>query len=169
MSITRADFREAMARLGAAVNVVTSDGPAGRAGMTASAVCSVTDEPASLLVCINRSSPQNANFKQNGVFCVNVLAAHQQELSKVFAGMTGANGVDRFAVGDWGKLATGAPVLQDAAVAMDCEIEEVLEKGTHSVFFAAIKGIHLGDAGGQALIYWQRNFHHLGTPLAKVG
>ncbi len=60
MPVTRDEFRDAMARLGAAVNVVTSAGPAGRGGFTASAVCSVTDDPPSLLVCLNRSSSGNS-------------------------------------------------------------------------------------------------------------
>jgi len=54
MTVSREQFRDAMARLGAAVNIVTTDGTAGRAGFTASAVCSVTDDPPTLLVCLNR-------------------------------------------------------------------------------------------------------------------
>ena len=50
----KASFRDAMAHVGAAVNIITTDGPAGRAGFTASAVCSVTDTPPTLLVCLNR-------------------------------------------------------------------------------------------------------------------
>ncbi len=52
----KASFRDAMAHVGAAVNIITTDGPAGRAGFTASAVCSVTDTPPTLLVCLNRSA-----------------------------------------------------------------------------------------------------------------
>jgi hypothetical protein len=63
-----------MSRLGAAVNIVTTDGPAGRAGFTASAVCSVTDEPPTLLVCLNRTASVYPAFEANGVLCVNVLA-----------------------------------------------------------------------------------------------
>lgn len=164
MPVSRPDFREAMARLGAAVSLITSDGAGGRAGLTASAVCSVTDDPATLLVCINRNSGQNAAIKANGVLCVNVLSAGQQELSNIFAGFTGAlTAEQRFAHGDWTTLETGAPVLADAAVALDCAIDEVLEKGTHSVFFASIRAIHLGTPG-PALIWWRRDYHHLGHP-----
>ncbi|WBV44130.1 flavin reductase [Pseudoroseomonas cervicalis] len=164
MPVSRPEFREAMARLGAAVNVVTSDGPAGLAGLTASAVCSVTDEPATLLVCINRSSSQNATFKANGVLCINVLSAGQAEISNVFAGLTGATtGEERFRSGAWSRLETGAPALDGAAVSLDCVVEEVLEKGTHSVFFAAIRAIRLGEPG-PALIWWQRDYHHLALP-----
>jgi Conserved protein/domain typically associated with flavoprotein oxygenases, DIM6/NTAB family len=65
-------FRNAMALLGGAVSVITTDGPAGRFGFTASAVCSVTDSPPTLLVCMNRSSYSNEQFKANGALCVNV-------------------------------------------------------------------------------------------------
>jgi flavin reductase len=75
MPIERAEFRDAMARLGAAVNVVTTDGEGGRAGFTASAVCSVTDDPPTLLVCLNRAASSNAVFLRNMVLCVNTLAA----------------------------------------------------------------------------------------------
>ena len=59
----RLRFRDAMASLSAAVNIVTTDGPAGRCGITATAVCSVTDTPPTLLVCINRNSAMNPAFQ----------------------------------------------------------------------------------------------------------
>ena len=73
-SIEPAAFREAMSRLGAAVLVVTTVGLAGKTGFTATAVCSVSDRPAMLLVCLNRRSTSAPLLAQNGVFCVNTLA-----------------------------------------------------------------------------------------------
>ena len=67
-------YREAMSRLGAAVNIITSTGEDGDCGFTASAVCSVTDDPPTLLVCMNRIAKLNTAFKENGILCVNVLA-----------------------------------------------------------------------------------------------
>jgi flavin reductase len=165
MAVTRQEFRDAMARLGAAVNVVTTDGAAGRAGLTASAVCSVTDDPPTLLVCLNRATSGNALFKANGVLCVNTLAAGQDGLSDAFAGKGGLDAAGRFALARWSRLATGAPVLDDAAVvAFDCRISEVLEKGTHSVLFAEIMAIRQGTAGG-ALIWYGRDYHPVGQPV----
>jgi flavin reductase len=158
----RQQFRDAMARLGAAVTVVTTDGPAGRAGFTASAVCSVTDTPPTLLVCMNRNSRLNPTVKENGRLCVNVLSATQQRLSDLFAGFTGAGSAERFTGAVWLTLATGAPVLADAVAALDCEVEEVLEKGTHSVIFAGVRAIRLG-APGPALIWFSRDYHPIGT------
>src|SRR5438270_3584260 len=83
-------FREAMSRLGAAVHVVTTAGPGGRAGFTATAVCSVSDAPPTLLVCLNRKSQGGPTLRENMVFCVNTLGADCEALADVFAGRTGA-------------------------------------------------------------------------------
>ena len=84
MNLT-SDFRNAMAQLGSAITIITTDGPAGRFGFTASAVCSVTDSPPTLLVCMNRSSFAHGKFQHNGVLCVNVLSGQHQQLSGIFA------------------------------------------------------------------------------------
>lgn len=162
MSLDRTEFRDAMARLGAAVNVVTTDGEGGRAGFTASAVCSVTDSPPTLLVCLNRSASSNAVFLRNMVLCVNTLAAPQRLLSDVFAGLTGLDGEARFESGRWGRLVTGAPVLEDALIAFDCRVVEVVVKGTHSVLFAEVQAIRAGSPGIEALIYYARDYHAVG-------
>ena len=116
-----------MANLGAAVNVITTDGPAGQAGFTASAVCSVTDTPPTLLVCLNRSASVFNTFKQNKVLCVNTLAAHQSTLSTIFGGKTPMP--ERFAHGEWSKLLTGSPSLNEALVSFDCEIVQSMSIG----------------------------------------
>ncbi|MCW8085479.1 flavin reductase [Sabulicella glaciei] len=162
MPVPRQEFRDAMARLGAAVNVVTTDGEGGRAGFTASAVCSVTDQPPTLLVCLNRAAASNAVFLRNMVLCVNTLSATQRELSEVFAGLTGVEGAARFESGNWERLVTGAPVLEGAVVNFDCRIREVLVKGTHSVLFAEIEAIRQG-VPGSALMYFDRSYHAVGA------
>lgn len=167
MTVTRQEFRDAMARLGAAVNVITTAGPGGRAGFTASAVCSVTDDPATLLVCINRNSSSGAVVKQNGVLCVNTLAMGQQELAGIFAGVTKCSMEERFDTGTWQELATGAPVLEDAVVAFDCRIADMVEKGTHTVVFAEIEAIRQGDGKGQAMIYFARDYHGVGVGVGE--
>src|SRR5919202_3304841 len=112
-------YREAMARLGAAVNVITTDGPGGRAGFTASAVTSVTDSPPTLLVCANRSNDSYPAMKQNAVLCVSTLTPAQEGLSPVFAGMTEHTMDQRFDGYTWHTLATGAPALDDAVAVFD--------------------------------------------------
>ncbi len=153
-------FREAMSRLGAAVHVITSAGSAGVCGITASAACSVSDAPPTMLVCLNRRSPVNTVLKGNGVFCVNTLAAEHRHLSQVFAGLTGLDMIDRMKAGKWGELKTGSPVLADALVSLDCRISEINEVGTHSVFFGEVVGVQLGEKR-PALVYMDRQYRSL--------
>jgi len=162
MSVTRQEFRDAMARLGAAVNIVSTDGPAGLGGLTVSAVCSVTDDPPTLLVCLNRGSPQNRLFKDNGVLCVNSLAPGQEALSIRFAGRSAdADMAERFSHASWGLLETGAPVLDGATVSFDRRIAEVVERGTHSVIFAEVQAVRQG-AASRGLIWFSRDYHPIG-------
>src|SRR5579871_4130505 len=104
-------FREAMSRLGAAVHVITTAGPAGKTGTTATAVCSVSDAPPTLLVCLNRRSQTSPAVQQNGVFCVSTLGRDGAVIADLFAGRTGVRGADRFGGGEWTTLATGSPLL----------------------------------------------------------
>ena len=76
-------FREAMSRLGAAVHVITTAGPGGKAGATATAVCSVSDAPPTLLMCLNRRSQTNPAVVENGVFCINTLGHAVSQYEKV--------------------------------------------------------------------------------------
>jgi flavin reductase len=150
-------FRNGMSLLGAAVNLITTDGPAGRHGLTASAVCSVTDTPPTLLVCINRTAFAHDAFVRNAALCVNVLGEEHQALSLTFARYTGEN---RFAPEDWCVGATGAPVLKNATVSFDCRIADVQTRGTHSVFFCEVQATTVKDQGS-ALLWFGRGFHTL--------
>jgi len=150
-------FREAMSRLGAAVNIVTTDGAAGRYGIVASAVCSVTDSPPTILVCVNRGSRANAVLKQNGVLCVSILSGRHEQLSAAFASRTPE---ERFAVGEWQELETGSPALLDAAAALDCRIVDVNEVGSHSVFFAEVRELVLHDEV-EGLVWFDRGYYRL--------
>lgn len=150
-------FREAMSRLGAAVHVVTTAGPAGKTGFTATAVCSVSDQPATLLVCLNRRSNSAPILAQNGVFCINTLGASEEKLADVFAGRGGLKFADRFSVGEWTTLKTGAPVLQSAVVAFDCRAAEIKAVASHNVIFGSVEAVRLGP-GGPALVYHDRAY-----------
>ncbi len=160
-AVSRGAFRDGMSRLGSGVNIITSFGPSGRLGFTATAVCSISDNPPSLLVCMNRSSQQNAPLKRNGALCVNALSASHQALSRVFSGAGKVAMDERFALADWSTLATGSPVLADACVAFDCRIVQVLEVNTHSLLIANVVAIHEHPAAS-SLIYFDRRYHELG-------
>ena len=157
-TVPKGDYRDAMARLGAAVHIITTDGPGGRAGFTASAVCSVTDEPPTLLVCLNRSASCYPAFQANGVLCVNALAPGQQALSGLFGGKTPMD--ERFAAGRWSRKRTGAPVLEDAAVSFDCRVSHVTRVGTHDVLFCEAVAIAIGGTA-HGLIYFDRRYHDI--------
>ena len=156
-TVEPATFREAMSRLGAAVHVITTAGPGGKAGATATAMCSVSDAPPTLLVCLNRRSQTNPAVVENGVFCVNTLGDGGAEIADMFAGRTGVAGSDRFAIGEWTTLATGSPVLAAAVIAFDCRIVEVRSVGSHNVFFGAVEAVRLGPSGA-ALVYHERAY-----------
>jgi flavin reductase len=151
-------FRDGMTRLGAAVNIVTTDGVAGLAGFTASAVCSVTDSPPTLLVCLNRAASVYQAFRRNGVLCVNTLSRGHEHLSQLFGGKTPM--AERFAAGSWRTLASGAPVLDGAVVAFDCRVMEIVESGTHDVMFCKVEEVEL-DTSRDGLVYFARRYHGL--------
>ncbi|VTR21029.1 4-hydroxyphenylacetic acid hydroxylase [Actinobacillus pleuropneumoniae] len=94
-------FRNAMAHLSAAVSIVTTNGSAGKIGITVSSVCSVTDTPPTLLFCINQSSSVHDIIKQNGKVCINVLSHEQEEMAKHFACMMCSSMEERFAWDIW--------------------------------------------------------------------
>ncbi len=158
--IDRAAFREAMSHFAAAVCLVTTDGAAGRRGVTVTSVCSVSDDPATLLVCLNRSSAANARFEQNGVFAVNVLGDRSEAVARAFAGEGQLDLDQRFATGRWTTLATGAPILEDAIVAFDCRILESRTVATHQVTMGQVLGLSIPRAG-HSLLYRARRYHAL--------
>ena len=164
--VTRDDYRGAMARLAAAVNAVTTDGPAGLGGFTASAVCSVTDDPPTLIVCVNLASRQNEIIRSNRVLCINTLANDQSDIANLFS--TRELPIEeRFAAGRWSTLATGAPVLEGAIAAFDCRVVERLERGTHSVIFCEVQAVRT-RADGEPLLYLDRRYSGIGARLAEL-
>jgi flavin reductase len=152
----REQFLEAMSRAATSVSVVTTDGPAGRAGVTVSAMCSVSAERPSLLVCVHHLSPACAAIKANGSFCVNVLRADQSAISDTFAGRLPAPGGDKFGCADWRRLATGAPALDRPLAAFDCTLMKLVEWGTHFVMIGDIVDVETDS--GTPLIYVHRGY-----------
>ena len=153
-------YRDGMARFAAAVHIVTTDGPAGLTGFTASAACSVTDDPPTLLVCLNRASLLHTIFKQNGIFCLNTLSANQQWLSELFAHRPGPPMQERFSTPAWEKSAMGSPRARDALAAFDCRVLNLKEMGTHWVIFGSVEEVHISHQSS-ALLYLNRSYRHL--------
>jgi flavin reductase len=159
-SVTAVDskaYRNGMARLPAGVNIITSTGPDGWCGFTASAVCSVTDDPPTLLVCMNRTSQSYDTIRDSGVLCVNTVSTDHEDLSMRFAG-TVKDMKQRFAGAEWTTLATGAPVLVGANVAFDCRIVSEVKIGSHDALFCEVVAVREADGCG-GLVYFGRKFH----------
>jgi flavin reductase len=156
--LTLQTFRDAMAQLGAAVHVITTDGPGGRAGFTASAVCSVTDTPPSVLVCINRSSSAYDAVTANGRICINTLSADQHEVSAGFSKKGTMQ--DRFAHGAWIERDGGPPHLADASASIDCRIVSRTAVGTHDILICEVSEI-TSNAHPGVLIYYDRKYHKI--------
>lgn len=161
-SVSQAEFRAAMARVCAPVNIVTTDGAAGRGGFTATAMCSVSDEPPTLLVCMNGRSAQCDLFLANRSFCVNVLSAEHAVLASDFAGATADMGA-RYERADWFPLRSGSPALVDAIVTFDCLLESVSRVGTHNVMIGRVVDVALRERAS-ALLYFDRSYVEMAAP-----
>ena len=154
-----ASFRDAMAGVASAVHVVTTLGPAGRVGLTATAVASVSDSPPTVLVCIARPSRTLAVIEAAGLFCINTLPGDALDLAEIFASRRGIEGEARFATRNWTTLATGAPVLSEAVAAFDCRLTAIHDVATHRILIGEVLGLGgAAAAPGSSLIYRQRSF-----------
>lgn len=151
-------FRNGMAGLSGTVNIVTTAGDEGLAGFTATAVCSVSDNPPTLLVCLNRGTSVYNVFDKSRSLAINTLDQGFDALSNLFGGK--APMPERFASGQWETLTTGAPVLIGAAVSFDCIITQRMSVATHDVFFCQVVDIKQQENAG-ALLYHQRQYRHL--------
>lgn len=161
----RARFLAGMSRAAQTVNIVTTDGPGGRGGMTVSAMTSVsadTEKP-TLLICLHRDSSAAPLILANGVFCVNVLRDDQTRISDVFAGRHRRPSEDRpdpeerFRHAEWVAMPSGAPRIVDPLVAFDCRMVSADLVGTHHVFFGEVGGVFIAETGSP-LIYAQRSY-----------
>lgn len=152
-------FFDGMSQAACTVNVVTTDGAAGRAGVTVSAMASVSaDTPSpSLLVCVHHLSPAASAILENQVFCVNVLRDDQSYISDTFAGRLKTEDGDKFSCTSWTTGKTGAPRVNDPLVAFHCRLMHSDQFGTHWVFFGAVEDIFIAERGSP-LIYANRAY-----------
>ncbi|WP_309394257.1 flavin reductase [Chelatococcus sambhunathii] len=151
-------FREAMSRVAATVFVVTTDGPAGRHGATATSIASLTDEPPTLLVCLNVWSRAHKLALENRVLAVNTLSASDQALARAFSQPSGGVPDERFDHGEWHRLATGAPVLKGSVAAFDGRVVSATMVGTHSALFVEIDAIAFAEPSRDGLAYHRRTY-----------
>ena len=150
VAVDSGDFREGMRQLAAGVTIVTTSIGEQRTGLTATAVCSLSADPPLLLACVNREAGAHDPTLQSRVFCVNVLGAQHLDLAEQFS--SSSRVPERFSTGDWGTLATGAPVLMDALASFDCLLGQTLRAETHTVLTGRVQAVRT-DAAQEPLLY----------------
>lgn len=149
-------FKGAMRRFASGVGVITAGQGDNRRGLTATAISSVTMDPPTILVCVNKNGEAHRAIEQDGAFCVNILASDGEGAALDFAGQTGRAGAERFIPFSWSTLTTGAPALDGALANIDCEITERVETTSHTVFFGRVLDVRLSD--GAPLVHFDRKF-----------
>lgn len=156
VEVDRVLFLRAMSRTAAGVNVVTTDGPSGRFGVTVTAFASVSADPPMVLVCIHRRSPICGALERNEKFCINVLSAGQRRVADTFSGHPRRGAPYDFACGAWVANASGTPRLIDACAALDCELENAHDSGSHTIFVGRVIATATGSAS--PLLYCSRSY-----------
>jgi flavin reductase (DIM6/NTAB) family NADH-FMN oxidoreductase RutF len=154
-------FRAAMRQLASGVCLVTHNNDGERAGMTATAVASLSLDPPTLIVCVNRAASTYAGLRPGAVFGVSVLGADHREFAERFAGRTGEDGAERFREGRWRMSPNGAPLLLDALASFACEVDDIVERNTHAIVIGRVKHVAAASGGG-ALVYWRGGYDQLG-------
>jgi 3-hydroxy-9,10-secoandrosta-1,3,5(10)-triene-9,17-dione monooxygenase reductase component len=144
-------LRDVMRCLVGGVSVITAGVGDDRTGLTATSVTSLSVEPPTMLFCVNRNASAWPVIRRHRHFCVNILAERHRAVADRFAGRGGAKGVERYAGARWVTLATGALALEDALAAIDCEVEETIERHSHAIVIGAAKTLRVGD--GDALAH----------------
>jgi flavin reductase len=155
----RAAFLDGMSRAAASVSVVTTDGPAGRGGVTVSAMTSISaDGPQpTMLTCLNASSSALPLVLENRCFAINVLRTGQTDISDVFSSRRPAPGGDKFNAVLTATMATGAPCLTEALVSFDCRLISAEKIGTHHICIGAVEAVRTAPEGSP-LLYGMRKY-----------
>jgi flavin reductase (DIM6/NTAB) family NADH-FMN oxidoreductase RutF len=165
MTVTDDLFRKALSCLAAGVSIISTERSGDRRGVTATAICSVSASPPTILACVNTATGTCQMIRETGRFAVNLLAEHHQDVAEIFAGRSGLQGDDRFDHGDWvaGDV-HGLPILEGALAAIECRVDHMVEAGTHLVFFGIIEGVYVADH--PPLLFHGGRFHAL--PVAQA-
>jgi flavin reductase (DIM6/NTAB) family NADH-FMN oxidoreductase RutF len=150
-------FRAAMRRVPTGVTVVTTLKEGEPRGITVNAFASVSLDPPSLLICINREARSYLFISSSKIFCVNVLAGDQRRLAEHFSGKVRER---QFAEVAYSVDATGAPVLAGTIAHFDCELTHEYHVGSHSIMLGRV--LSCSARGGSPLGYFNGGFHDFG-------
>lgn len=152
-------FRMGMRRLASGVCLVATLHDGKRHGLIATSVSSLSEEPPSLIVCVNKSSSSHLPLRQVGFFSVNLLGVQHAEIGRQFSNSQRRH--ERFSTGEWLALSNGVPVLQNALAAFDCRIDRTIDYATHSIFIAIVEGIRMAEDGLDPMIHFNTEFKRL--------
>ena len=145
------DFRAVMRRFASSLTIVTTQHEGRRAGMLATACCSVSAHPPSIVVGVNRSSNTWPLITQRGMFACNLLGDQHSSLVHPFSSSETA-GQERFALGNWQDGDLGIPFLADALGVLFCSVAAHLTFGTHTLFIGEVRQV-LCPADGACLLW----------------
>jgi flavin reductase (DIM6/NTAB) family NADH-FMN oxidoreductase RutF len=154
---TKDDFRNVMGHFATGVTVITTAHNGEVRGMTANSVTSVSLDPLSVLVCVNREAITHGILSGGGVFCVNVLTDDQEQLSRGCAKPDTSEA--RLEGVPYHIGTSGAPVLDEALAYLDCRVSAAFEFGTHTIFVG--EPVDLGAAAGQPLLFYRGKYVNL--------
>lgn len=155
--VSAAEFRGAMRHLTGGVSVITAGRGGEISGMTVSSVSSLAVDPPSLIVSINRNASSYQLIARHRTFGVNILTADQVEIAERFTGKGGLKGAARFAGAEWTTRASGVPLLVGALAALDCEVEEIIERHSHAIVIGRVLDV-VSSQRTAALAYWHGEY-----------
>jgi flavin reductase (DIM6/NTAB) family NADH-FMN oxidoreductase RutF len=155
--ISSDEFRGAMRHLTGGVSVITVGAGKDITGMTVTSVSSLSVDPPTLIVSINRESSSWPILQRLGFFGVNILAANQLDVAERFTGKGGLKGADRFAGAQWTTRISGVPLLAGALAAIDCQVEDIVERHSHAIVIGRVLDIQTSGHTA-ALAYWQGRY-----------
>ncbi|MCK4938804.1 MAG: flavin reductase [Rhodospirillaceae bacterium] len=156
-------FKKGMSLLAGGVTIISTGTGNERRGITATAVCSLSTSPPSLIACANKDTGTAQSIKESGVFAVNVLGASHKDLSMVFAGASGLSGERRFEHGNWAEHDKRVPYLEDAIAVFVCETVERVSHGTHYAFIGNVKDVILINENEMPIAWLGSSFHNLSS------
>ncbi len=131
------NLRLALRRYAKAVTVITAQDGDRRYAMSATAVCEVSFDPPTMLICVNRSASIHSALRVDAPFCLNILNEAQEQISRSCGGE--ASGEDRFSSGIWEVTASRAPRLVDAEASIVCRVTQMFAVGTHDIVIGEVE------------------------------
>jgi flavin reductase (DIM6/NTAB) family NADH-FMN oxidoreductase RutF/nitroreductase len=148
-------FKSLMRNIASSVAVITTTNGDKHHGMTATAVCSVSADPATILIVVNRSTRSHPIISASKTFTVNILAEHQHAISGRFA----SKHDDPFAGVPHHAGSNGSPIIADVAAYLECTTVSEIDVGTHTIFIGHVIG---GDVSAvHPLVYHEGEYKSL--------